>query len=105
MPRPSTSLPSFSLFPPLFNSRKDRIRQFAKFLGCFLGRFALRFVDRLQEFVPAICRDIFLAQKICPELAVADPDDEIFFRESERAQDVDAKRNEFDISGKIRLHR
>ena len=42
-----------------------------------------------------------LPQKIGPELPVADANNEIFFRELEGAQDVDAERNQFDVGGEI----
>ena len=44
-----------------------------------------------------------LQQKIRPEFAVADPNDEIFFGQSERAQNVDAKGDQLDVGGEIAL--
>src|SRR6476661_3718446 len=38
-----------------------------------------------------------------PSLAVADPDHEIFFGESECTQEIDAKRDQLDVGGQILL--
>jgi len=38
-----------------------------------------------------------------PRFTVANPNDEILFGESERTQEIDAKRDQFDIGGEILL--
>src|SRR5213078_4258516 len=72
-------------------------------LSRLLYGLPFRLVDCLQDFVPFFGSDIFRFQEVDPELAVANADDEIFFAETEAAQDVDAKRDEFDIGCDRRL--
>src|SRR5207244_9400781 len=64
---------------------------------CFFPWFAFAFVDRLQYLLPLFFRNVFAAKKVDPEFAVADSHDHLFRGESERAQNVDAERNQFDL--------
>ena len=57
----------------------------------------------MQQFLPTIRRHIFLAQESRPEVAVTDPNNDIFLCETELAQDIDTKRNELSVSGQIRF--
>ena len=52
-------------------------------------------------FVPLLFANSLAAQKLGPEFTVTDQDDHIFFAKLERAQDIDAKGDEFDIGGEI----
>src|SRR2546430_15089729 len=72
-------------------------------LSRFLYGLPFRFVNCLQDFLPFFGSDIFRFQEVDPKLAVTGSDDEIFFAETEAAQDVDAKRDEFDIGCDQRL--
>src|SRR6266480_3649788 len=72
-------------------------------LSRLLYGLPFRLVDCLQDFLPFFGSDIFRFQEVDPELAVADANNEIFFIETEAAQNVDAKRDEFDISCDRRL--
>ena len=88
-------------FAAALQRREDGIGKVAEFLCGFLTRLARGFIDRLQQIVPALGRHLLVAKKIRPEFAVADPDDKIFLGESKFTQEIDAKRNQFDIGGEI----
>ena len=77
---------------------KDRFRQFAQSLFCFLTRLTFRFINRLQHLFPAIRWDFLELQQFGPELAVANADDEILRGESKRAHDIDGERDQLRVS-------
>src|SRR5207244_4822463 len=58
-------------------------------------------VYRMQNFFPFFCRTCLLPQKISPDLPVTDTNNEIFFRQPEGTQDVDAERSQLDVSDEI----
>src|SRR5947208_12038903 len=53
--------------------------------------------------LPALSRHLLVAEKISPKFAVANPDHETFFGKSECTQDINAKRNQFDVRSEILL--
>src|SRR5947208_1457968 len=53
--------------------------------------------------LPALSRHLLVAEKISPKFAVANPDHEIFFGKSECTQDINAKRDQFDVRSEILL--
>ncbi len=89
----------FLAFSAVTQNGEHRIGKGAKFRPRIFQRLAPGLVDDLQQFVPAIRRNIFLAQKIRPEFPIADPDDDIFFCETKGAQEVNAKREQLDVRG------
>ena len=87
----------FLAFAAFTQNGEYRIGQLAKFCPRIFQRLATGLIDDLQQFVPAIRRNILLAQEIGPKFAVANSDDEIFFCETEHAQEIDAKSEQLDI--------
>src|SRR5205807_8513284 len=63
----------------------------------FLARLTLALVDDLQRLLPFFFGQILRAQKVDPELPVANPNDDVIRAETEAAQKIDAQRDQFDI--------
>ena len=84
---------------------EDRRRELAKLLRRFLARLAFALVDDLERRLPPLFRHVLRAQKIDPELAIADPHDDIVRREAERAQEIDAERRSARVGLRPRLRR
>src|SRR5207244_5347211 len=57
----------------------------------------------LEHFLPFFGREFLLPQKIRPELAITNADNEIFFSQSECAQGVDTKSDQLNVGSEIAL--
>ena len=89
---------AFRFLPAFFKIAKTGSASVPSFSAVFSRGSRSDLSIDLQEFLPLFRPAIFFRRKkIGPEFAVADSDDEIFFGETESAQDVDAKRDKIDI--------
>ena len=93
----------FFAFAAIAQNGEHRIGQLAKFRSRILRRLASGLVDDLEQFVPPIRRNAFPAQEIRPKFPIADPDNDIFFCETESAQEVNAKGEHLDVRGERAL--
>ena len=81
----------------LVENGEDFIGERAEFLGGFLARLALAFVDGLDEGVALLLGHRLRVHEIGPELAVAQAHDEIAFTQAKGAQDIDEEGDQLDV--------
>ena len=83
--------------PAAVENFENRPGEGAERCGRFLARLTFALVDDLQEFAPALVRHVLFAEKVGPEFAVTEPDDEILRAKAKPAQEIDRERDYFDI--------